>query len=223
MARSSISVWVVEDQENHRREIMTILDEVSDMHCSGSFEHCEAMLEQLLRADAEQEPDVVLMDVSLQDGPAQRRMTGIQGAAELKRALPGLAIIMLTVNDRTEVIFEALGAGACGYLIKPPTIDEVVAGVRDAHRGGMRMSPPVARKVSQFFQQRTPPKHDPILSEREQEIVRLMERGMKQKVIAEILNLSTHTIDSHLRNIYQKLHVNSAAGAVGKAIRKGYI
>lgn len=221
MARSSISVWVVEDQYKHRQEIISILDEVSDMHCGGSFENCEVMLEQLLAA--EQEPDVVLMDVSLQDGPGNQLMTGIKGASELKRALPTTAIIMLTVNDRTDVIFEALGAGACGYLIKPPTIDEVVVGIREAHRGGMCMSPPVARKVSDFFQQQTPPKHDPILSLREQEIVRLMERGMKQKDIAKTLSLSIHTIDSHLRNIYQKLHVNSAAGAVGKAIRKGLI
>jgi len=223
MPRSSINVWIVEDNHAQRAEMTTLIDEVFDFRCGGAFADCETMLQALLDAAPEQEPDVVLMDIELH-GPRQAKgMNGIEGIAELKKMLPEIAIVMLTIKDGTEVIYNALGAGACGYLIKPPSIDEVVMGVREAHRGGMCMSPPVANKVLNFFHRYTPPKQDYGLTDRELDILNLMAQGLRQKQMAETLGLSHHTIDSHLRNIYQKLHVNTAAQAVAKAIREGHI
>jgi DNA-binding NarL/FixJ family response regulator len=223
MARSSIRVWVVEDSEPQRTALIAPLREVSDMQCTAAFADCETMLEYLGGLTSTDEPDVVLMDIELDPTGQGRRMNGIAGAARLRAMLPDVAIVMLTQKDGSSDVYDALEAGACGYLKKPTDMDAVVNGIREAHRGGMCMSPPVARMVLQFFQKQAPAKTDHELTDREREILRLMERGGRQKQIADALYLSPHTIDSHLRKIYQKLHVNSAAEALASAIRKGEI
>ena len=149
-------------------------------------------------------------------------MDGLEGTFHLKRRLADVAIIILTGSDATDIIFKAFRAGASGYLVKPPKIDELVLAIREAHRGGMLMPPPVARKVSRHFA-RLETGEDYGLSKRELQILKLMETGARHKKIAAELCLSHHTIDSHLRNIYQKLHVASGTQAVAKAIRKGII
>ncbi|MEZ4702713.1 MAG: response regulator transcription factor [Rhodothermales bacterium] len=222
MPRSSISVWIVEDSDEQRNNLIALLEEVNDMHCGGAYATCEALLEALIESPLVEEPDVFVLDVEILSG-RKPMMSGIEGARVLRQMQPESAIIMLTVRDEAEVIYAALGAGACGYLVKPLVTDEVVNGIREAHRGGMCMSPPVARKVGLFFQRQKQQAEEYELSEREREILRLMERGFRQLEMAAELHLSRHTVDSHLRNIYQKLHVNSAAEAVGKAIRKGEI
>jgi DNA-binding NarL/FixJ family response regulator len=220
MLRSSIDVWIVEDNDVQRDSLVSLLSEVTDMHCGGAFADCESMLDRLVRSSRGVGPDVLLMDVELQGVSKTPRMNGIEGATRAKQLRPAVSIVMLTVRDEADTVYAAMGSGACGYLVKPPAIDEVVAGIREAHRGGMCMSPPVARKVIAFFQGHSLPVRTHELTDREREILRHMERGHRQKEIAEALFLSRHTIDSHLRNIYDKLHVNSAAEAVGKAIRE---
>ncbi len=223
MARSSIRVWIVEDSESQRAALLAPLRDVRDMLCTAAFSDCESMLARLDQTPASEEPDVVLMDIGLDPSGVGGHMSGIAGAAQLRRRLPDVAIVMLTQQDGANDVFAALESGACGYLKKSTGIEEVVNGIREAHRGGMCMSPPVARKVLQFFQKQPPVEQDYELTDREREILRLMERGGRQKQIADALFLSPHTIDSHLRKIYEKLHVNSAAEALARAIRRGEI
>ncbi|MDZ4700018.1 MAG: response regulator transcription factor [Rhodothermales bacterium] len=222
MARSSIRVWVVEDNDAQRMALCAPLSEVTDMHCAASFPHGEALLAHVEAMAPEDGPDVVLMDVELDSMAPGKHRNGVECTALLRALLPDCAVVMLTVREDPQTIFKAFRAGACGYITKQPSIEEVVNGIREAHRGGMYMSPPVARLVMAHFTGETGPDAH-ILSDREREILRLMERGLRQKQIAETLFLSPHTIDSHLRHIYQKLHVNSAAEALARAIRKGEI
>ena len=223
MARSSIRVWVVEDSDTQRAALIAPLRDVSDMQCTAAFSDCESMLARLDETPAHEEPDVVLMDIELDPSGQGGKVNGIVGAAHLRTRLPDVAVVMLTHRDGASDVYAALEAGACGYLKKPTDMDAVVNGIREAHRGGMCMSPPVARLVLQFFQKQATAKTDYELTDREREILRLMERGGRQKQIADALFLSPHTVDSHLRKIYQKLHVNSAPEALARAIRRGEI
>lgn len=215
-SRSTISVWVVEDQASYRDDLVRLLSEVSDLRGAGAFASCEAMLAALDAPEALDVPDVALMDIELSGGA----IDGIEGVSLLKSRLPQVDVVMLTIHDTAERIFAALRAGASGYLVKPASVDQVVEAVREAHRGGMPMPPPVARKVRRFF---TGPGLDYDLSPREIEILTWMEKGARQKEIARALFLSHHTVDSHLRNIYQKLHVHSGIEAVARAIRERLI
>lgn len=217
---STIDVWIVEDRSNFRHALVRLLEEVSDLRCTGAFATCEAMQNALATTTVENTPDVALMDIELRDGQGKVLMNGIEGIALLKSRLPQVGIVMLTQYDDAERIFSALRAGASGYLDKASSVDMVVEAIREVHRGGLPFSPPVARKVRTFF---TGPQIDYGLSSRELEILQCMERGAKIKEVAEKLYLSPHTIDSHLRNIYQKLHVHSGMEAVAKAIREHLI
>lgn len=216
VARSTIKVWVIEDAPHYREGLVRLLEEVSDLKCAGAFATCEDMLGALKMLDASLPPDVALMDIELKGGTVD----GIEGITLLKDRLPDVAVVMYTIHDTAERIFAALRAGASGYLTKPAPVDHMVKAIREAHRGGMPMPPPVARKVRHFF---SGPDHDYDLTERELEILTWMEKGAKQKEIAAALYLSHHTVDSHLRNIYQKLHVRSGIQAVAKAIRERLI
>ena len=222
MNRSAIDVWIVEDNDQQRRDYAALIDEVSDLRCAHTFPSCEEMFDALDVVAPHDTPDVVLMDITLRDCNGAERIDGLEGTFRLKRRLAEIEIVMLTGSDATDVIFKALRAGASGYLVKPPRIDELVLAIRAAHRGGMLMPPPVARKVSRHFA-RLETGLDYGLRAREVEILKLMETGARHKKIADELCLSHHTIDSHLRNIYQKLHVASGTQAVAKAIRKGII
>jgi DNA-binding NarL/FixJ family response regulator len=174
------------------------------------------MVATLQDPDPGRMPDVALMDIELRDGA----IDGIEGITLLKDHWPETAVVMFTIHDTAERIFAALRAGASGYLTKPSPVDDMVRAIREAHRGGMPMPPSVARKVRHFF---AGSDHDYNLTEREVEILTWMEKGAKQKEIAKALYLSHHTVDSHLRNIYQKLHVRSGIQAVAKAIRERLI
>ena len=224
MTRSSINVWVVDDHSGQRSEVCNLISQAPNIRCTGAFSHCEALFGFIDPLEDPVLPDVVVMDYSLATDDEPKRMNGVAGAARLKASYPGVAIVMLTVNDSTETVFEAIRAGACGYLRRPPTIDNLIAAIRQAHWGGMWMPPMVAQRVGEYFEERAAEGDDEFsLTERELEILQLMEQGLKQKQIAERLFLSVHTVDSHVRNIYAKMHVGTAAAALAKAIRKGLV
>jgi DNA-binding NarL/FixJ family response regulator len=170
--------------------------------------------EQALREIPENEPDVVLMDIELPD------ISGIECTARLKRTMPELQILILTVYKNSELIFKALEAGASGYLLKRSTPEEIIHAVREVKEGGAPMSSEIARKVVQYFRKRTVASPEiASLTRREEEILSLLAQGYASKEIGNKLDISYDTVCSHLRHIYDKLHVRSRTAAVIKYLR----
>ena len=164
--------------------------------------------------DVSNPPDVVLMDYNLPG------MNGVEGLKHLKQHLPTVSIIMLTIEDDEDLIYEALRAGASGYLTKNSSLDKMISAVKESSQGGTLMPSGVARKVLSFFTDQAVPKEDYGLTPREKEILQLMGEGLAHKQIAHKLFLSYHTVDSHVRNVYRKLHVRSGIEAVAKAYKE---
>ena len=157
-------------------------------------------------------PDVVLMDIRLPG------LSGIECVRRLKAVLPGVQIVMLTVFEDEERVFDALAAGATGYLVKRTPPAEILAAIAEVRRGGSPMSSAIARKVVQAFQhsRRSAPGGALELSPREQEILTLLARGLRYKEVADQLGIALDTVRSHIRRIYEKLHVTSRTEAVVK-------
>ncbi|MEL6131942.1 MAG: response regulator transcription factor [Bacteroidota bacterium] len=200
-----IHVSLVEDDRDIRRTLALIIDGTPGFSCARAYEDCETAIPDIL----DYKPDVVLMDINLPG------MSGIEGAKKLKHARPEIDILMLTVQVDSQSVFDSLCAGATGYLIKstPPT--QLLEAIEEVYRGGAPMSMEIARKVLSSFHQ---PTHSP-LTERETEILRRLCEGENYKTIAEALFVSGHTVRTHIKHIYAKLHVHSRAEAVKKALK----
>ncbi len=208
-------VWLIEDNSTFRRTVSRVIAEAGDMACPQSFSNCEDALSALA---SEARPDVILLDVGLPG------MSGIEGIARLKELSPETHAIILTVFDDQEKVIKAICAGASGYLLKTAPVNEISDGIRDVMKGGAPMNGRIAKMVLRMFSRIAPKaSHDYALTERETEILRLLVEGLLKKEIADRLDISFHTVDSHLRNIYTKLHVNSQTGAVAKALREGLV
>ncbi len=208
----AISVWLVEDNHTFRNTVARVLRQTEDLDCSGCFANSEEALEELRRGGV---PDVVLLDVQLPG------MNGLEAVQRMKALSPATRIVMLTVFDDHDKIFKAVCAGASGYLLKTAPVEKIVESIREAHAGGAPMTPQVARSVLDMFTRLLPPQHQGYgLTQRETEVLDLMAQGLIKKEIADRLSLSYHTVDTHLRNIYAKLHVNTRAAAVAKALKE---
>jgi DNA-binding NarL/FixJ family response regulator len=182
------------------------------MCCPHVFSSCEEFLATLER---EPVPDVVLLDIGLPG------MNGIRGIREIKARIPSTQVIMLTVYDDHEKIFDAICAGASGYLLKTADHEAIIGAIKEVLGGGAPMSSRVARLVlDKFAQHSSHPTHNYGLSARERETLELMTQGLIKKEIADRLGLSYHTVDNHLRSIYTKLSVNTRGGAVAKALNE---
>ncbi|MEO1436450.1 MAG: response regulator transcription factor [Bacteroidota bacterium] len=199
-----IHVAIVEDDAEIRNTLALIIDGTPGFHCKYQFNDCETAIAQI----SEIYVHVWLMDINLPG------ISGIEGVRQLKPTYPDLDFIMLTINQDDDSIFDALRAGASGYLLKdtPPT--ELLRSIREVVKGGAPMSASIAMRVVQSFRQLNASP----LSDRETEILKLLCEGQNYRSIAEALVVSPHTIRSHIKNIYRKLHVNSRAEAVKKAI-----
>ncbi|MBC8095678.1 MAG: response regulator transcription factor, partial [Akkermansiaceae bacterium] len=178
--------------------------------CTQSFPACEDAI-ALLHTGAT--VDVMLLDVELSG------MNGIEGLRKIKAITPAARVIMLTVFEDHERVFRAICAGASGYLLKASPFDRILESIHQVMAGGSPMSPRVATSVLDMFTRMAGPKQDFGLTEREREVLELMKEGLTKKEIAGRLELSFHTVDDYLRNIYAKLHVHSQAGAVAKAMK----
>lgn len=208
------TLWVVEDHAAFRRTLMKVLNAEPDLRCSRDFGSCEAMLGALKGCDA---PDLILMDVGLPG------MSGLEGIRLIKAAWPEVLIVILTVFEDDDKVFQAICAGAAGYLLKTASVQEITQAVRDALTGGSPMNPRIARRVLEMFSKFAPKQTDYGLSEREKQILQLMTTGLIKKEIADQLTLSVHTVDTYLRRIYEKLEVNTRTGAVAKALKEGLV
>jgi DNA-binding NarL/FixJ family response regulator len=201
------SVAVVEDNVGLRRSLVRLVSRAPGFRCVGSWVDGESALRELPYAL----PDVVLMDINLPG------MSGIECTAALKKQCPQTQVIMVTVYEDTESIFRALKAGACGYLLKRASTQEILGAINDVRQGGAPMTSEIARKVVAAFQE---PAGDPAttatLSAREQEILELLSQGFVNKEIASRLDISYQTVKVHMKHIYEKLHVRSRTEALIK-------
>ena len=211
-------LWIVEDNAYYLEGILGLLEGEADLECTHSFSSLQTLRQFVRGLPVKVTPDLVLMDVQLNDSSSTRH-EGITGTAFLKAHFPDTPIVMLTVNDTPDTIFKALQAGASGYLLKDMAWDRIRIAIQDALLGGMMLPGTVAAIVRDFFQDLNSAQ-DYQLTNREKEVLALMCDGLSQKKVAERLFISTHTVGNHTRNIYSKLHVHSAPEAVSKAIRE---
>lgn len=208
------TVWLVEDNALFRITTAELLDEQPTLRCPRSFATCEELLALLENGEA---PDIVLLDIGLPG------IDGIEGARRIRELSPTTRVIMLTVHEERDTIFEAIRAGASGYLLKSGTAASIVAALRDVASGGAPLNAHIARKILEDFQAGPHRRAEYGLTPRETEILELMTEGHTLGVLAERLQLSVHTIDTHVRNIYTKLQVRSRSGAVAKALKEGLV
>ena len=203
-------MWLIEDHADSRRVLARVLNRTSTLVCPCTFASCEEALAALRSTPA---PDVVLLDIGLPG------MNGIEGIPHLKALAPGTHIIILTVFDDQDKVFRAICAGASGYLLKNADEEAIASAVREVMEGGAPVNPRIARLVLNMFATRAAPsKKEYGLTSREQEVLELIVHGLLKKEIADRLNLSYHTVDNHLRNIYSKLQVHTRSSAVAKAV-----
>lgn len=206
----SIKVAIVEDQREVRECLTILINGSPGYRCTASFRTMEHALERI----GLELPDVVLVDIGLPG------MNGVDGVKLLKERYPKLLLLMLTVYDDDDRIFDALCAGASGYLLKETPPARLLDSLKEATAGGAPMSPEVARRVISLFRNFNPPeKADYQLTPHEVRLLKLLVEGCSYKTAAAKLGVTTHTIAFHLQRIYEKLQVHSKSEAVAKALR----
>lgn len=206
-----ITISIVDDDKQLRESIAIFIDGSPGFRCVSAYGNGAMALEKL----PVDRPDVVLMDINMAG------MDGIQCVERLKARMPDMQIVMLTVYEDTEKIFKALSAGANGYLLKRVAPTKLLEAITDVHAGGSAMSSSIARKVVASFQKAStstaPETH---LSPREQTVLDCLAKGLTYKAIADQLGISIETIRTHLKRVYQKLHVRSRTEAVAKYLQR---
>jgi DNA-binding NarL/FixJ family response regulator len=211
-----IKVAIVEDVKPVREGFRILVSGTEEFECVGAYESVEDLFDEL----EEISPDVILMDIQLPG------ISGIEGIKKVKQVLPIINIVMLTVHEDNKNIFEALMAGASGYLLKTTPPDQIIESVKDAHEGGSPMNSNIANKVISLLRYAHADKeleNKIQLSERETDILKRISHGEGYKYIADQLFISIHTVRYHIRNIYEKLQVHNQSEAVSKAFKKGLI
>jgi DNA-binding NarL/FixJ family response regulator len=206
---NQITVAIVEDDSKVRQSLASILKRGSGVHCVGVFGDAEEALRELPRL----RPRVVLMDINLPG------MDGVQCVWKLSELLPETQIVMLTVYDNTDAIFNSLAAGASGYLLKPVSAAQLLAAVKDVYAGGAPMTSNIVRKVVHSFKQPAPSERETenfSLSVREAEVLDFLAKGYLYKEIADQLSISYGTVHTYIERIFKKLHVRGRAQAVAK-------
>lgn len=214
MAVSPIRVAIIEDEPDVRDGLATLIGETGGFECNGVW----SSMEEALDGIAASMPDVVLADIGLPG------ISGIEGTRRLRDLHPGLPVLVLTVYNDDDRIFRAMCAGACGYLLKNTSPDKLLESLREVAAGGAVMSPSVARRVVDLFRRFRP--HDTTsygFSPQEMRLLRLLGDGHHYKTAAAELGISVHTVNFHLKAIYEKLQVHSKSEAVAKALREGLI
>ena len=215
----TLRVLVCDDHALFRRGLQMVLEQEHDLELVGEAADGE---EVVVRAQ-ELMPDVILMDVRMP------RMSGIAAAREIKEALPHVKILMLTISDDEADLYEAIKAGASGYLLKEIPIEEVAQAIRSVWAGQSRISPSMASKLLTEFAamskatEEKPQMPAPRLTEREMEVLRLVAQGLNNRDIAAKLFISENTVKNHIRNILDKLHLHSRMEAVVYAVREKMI
>lgn len=207
-----MKVVIVEDNPLLRENLKLLLSGEQGITVAGAFGSAEDALQSIKKTA----PDVMLVDLGLPG------MSGVELIKKVKDKLPGIDIMTHTIFEDRESVFSAIKAGASGYILKGSTPRELIEALNNLHQGGAPMSPKIARKVIQEFQDETVSEQY-LLSKREQEIVREIEKGLSYKEIAERLHISPHTVHTHIKKIYEKLQAKDRQEALIKARKKGII
>lgn len=205
------TTWIVEDNDAFRRQLVSLLNLSDGFVAERDFGAAEPALAELEELSP---PEIILMDIGLPG------ISGIEAIKRIKAMAPSTQVVALTVFEDNENVFEAIAAGATGYLHKSSSLEAIVDSLKSILEGGAPINPHIARKVLEMFTSISLPKGDYGLSRREKEILHLLTEDLIQKEIADRLFISPHTINMHLRNIYSKLHVQSRSGAVAKALKE---
>ena len=209
-----VPVAIVEDSRDLRLGMSYILEGSDRCQCVGAFSRAESLLERI----GELKPRVVLMDIGLP------RMSGVEATRIVKREHPEIEIVILSVFEDDDNIFQAICAGAGGYVTKPVMPQRLIEVVEEAASGATPISPHIARKMLRLFKKHVPvPGTDYDLTPREREVLEHLVAGLDFAEIADRLVVSVYTVRAHIRNIYEKLHVHSKSQAVAKALREGLI
>ena len=220
-----IKLGIIEDDRGIRNMVCEFLNMQEDMACVVAFDNVEDFLEDI---DQYHYLKVLLLDINLPN------MLGIDAIKPIKKALPDLEIIMLTIHSSSEMVFQALCAGATGYLLKSTKLPDIAKAVKNHHEGGSAMSPTIARMVIQHFSPIAKPlartkhkskkdKNNLLLTPKEMQVLEALADGLSYKLIAARLQMSPNTLPVHIRKIYKKLQINSKAEAIAiylKQLRK---
>ena len=206
----NIKVTIFEDNKSLRMGLYQLINGSEGFQCVGAFEDCLNLLQNI----EETKPDVVLMDIQM------RGINGIEAVKMLREKYPELKILMQTIFEDSEKIFQSILAGASGYILKNTSPSRILDYIKETYEGGAPMSPSVATKVLKIVSSQSAPEtvNTFNLSEREKEVLSCLVKGMSYKLIADACFISIDTVRGHIRNIYEKLHVHSKGEAVAKAI-----
>jgi len=196
-----IRVFVYDDNESRRDSLKALLELTPEMEFMGAAADCASVAEDM----ANHHPDVVLMDINMPN------VDGIEGLRQIKQKHPQVKVLMQTVFDDSEKVFNSIRNGASGYILKKDSPQRILQAIHEVNEGGAVMNPGIAQKVLDFFQ---PKKVSNPLSERETEVLTLLAEGLSYKMVADRLGLSFHTVSTHAKNIYEKLHVASLGEAI---------
>lgn len=207
-----ITVCIIEDHSDYRNTLFQAINGTETLHCQSAYSNAEDALEQLKESS---KPDVLVLDLGLPG------IDGIDAIPKLCNLCPDAKILVLTVFENKTRVFQALGAGATGYLIKSGGLKAITQGIEDAHHGIAPLSAEIAHMVFATFKAFKPAHPDAEITEREAEVLQLLANGDTRIKIADEMEVSRHTIDSHIRNIYRKLQVHNVSGAIKKASELG--
>jgi len=212
--RPRLNVMIVEDQRDVREGLAVLIHATPGFRCTHSYRTMEEALRALSGAGADA-PDVILTDIGLPG------MSGIEGIATLRKQLPDLPILALTVYDSDDKVFGALCAGASGYLLKNTPPARLLDSLQEVAGGGAPMSPEVAQRVVRLFREFRPAREATYhLTPQENELLKLLAEGHHKKTAAQAMGISVNTVSFHLKHIYEKLQVHSKTEAVAKALRE---
>ncbi len=205
-----IKVIVYDDNRGRLEGLEMLINQSQGMKCVGTFENCAEVATNINLL----KPDVVLMDIDMP------KVNGIEGLKLIRKIAPHVMIIMQTVFEDEEKIFDAIRLGAHGYFLKKTSPLKLMEGIKDVMEGGAPMTASVAKKVLEFFQTIPPEKKNEEfgLTDREKEVLSHLVKGLSYKMIGEVCHITWNTVNSHCKNIYDKLHVHSATEAVVKAL-----
>jgi len=205
LQKKLVRIVIIEDDDIIRESFATLINANKDYICVSNYNNCEEAI-QKLESD---KPDIILMDISLPG------ISGIEGIKRIKNVKPNIEIITVTVHEENDKVFDALCAGATGYLTKNISPKRMIDAINEVLHGGAPMSTNIARKVIRSFQKST----ESPLTSRETEVLQHLAKGKSYTMIADELYINKETVRTHIKNIYQKLNVNSKAGAIEKATR----